>query len=99
MPDAIVVDVDLPDVNGTDILERLKADRVLGRIPVVVATAENDTRVEARCRALGCAAFAVKPCDPQRLIALLVPLPRRTGDGHAVPATERDAGAPRLSAR
>jgi CheY-like chemotaxis protein len=48
-------------------------------VPTIVVTAERDPSTEARCRAIGCAAFITKPCDPSQLIRILgalLPSPR-----------------------
>ena len=76
-PDAIVLDLGLPDMSGIDVLQQVKADAALARIPVVVATAEQGVGIEPRCRALGCAGFVVKPCPAEQLVAILAPLIRR----------------------
>jgi PAS domain S-box-containing protein len=59
-PDAIVLDIGLPDMSGWDVLEALKADPATAAIPVVVLTGIGDRR-EALAR--GAVAHFTKPAD------------------------------------
>jgi CheY-like chemotaxis protein len=63
--DAIVIiaDLNMPRLNGFEILQRLKSDAALSRIPVyVMTTTDNPVEIE-RCYELGAAAYLVKPLD------------------------------------
>ena len=60
---AIIADLNMPRLNGFEILQRLKSDEELSRIPVyVMTTTDNPTEIE-RCYELGAAAYLVKPLD------------------------------------
>jgi len=65
-PDLVVVDHRLPDVNGAEVCQRLRADRVTAATPIIAVTASPDD-----LRAEGCLADAVltKPCPLDTLIA------------------------------
>ena len=76
---AIILDLNMPRLNGTEVLRRLKGDRELGRIPVFVLTTTDDPLEIDRCYALGASACLVKPVDfgafgdmVQRLAGLLM---------------------------
>jgi CheY-like chemotaxis protein len=59
----IIADLNMPRLDGFEILERLKNDQELARIPVyVLTTTDNPTEIE-RCYQLGAAAYLVKPLD------------------------------------
>ncbi|MCL2442693.1 MAG: response regulator [Treponema sp.] len=61
IPDVILLDIMMPDINGFDVLERLKADvRYMG-IPVIFLTSLNDAAEEARGYEIGAADFIKKP--------------------------------------
>lgn len=62
-PDIVILDLKLPKVSGLEILERLKADPSLGRIPVVVLTASREERDLHRSYEHGANSFLVKPVD------------------------------------
>ena len=62
-PLLVLLDLNLPDMSGTDILEKLKADEKLRRVPVVVLTTTDDQREIQRCYALGCNVYITKPVE------------------------------------
>ena len=62
-PMLILLDLNLPDMSGTDILERVKKDERLRRAPVVVLTTTDDKGEIDRCYDLGCNVYITKPVD------------------------------------
>jgi two-component system cell cycle response regulator DivK len=65
MPDAIVLDLAMPRVDGWTVLKELRASSWTAHIPVVVLTARTDRRDEAL--QAGCNAYLAKPCTPEVL--------------------------------
>jgi CheY-like chemotaxis protein len=59
----ILLDLNLPDMSGVDILARLKASDKAHRIPVVVLTTTDDKVEIARCYDLGCSVYITKPLE------------------------------------
>jgi len=70
-PDVVLVDLHLPDLDGSEVLERLKADPATANIPVVVLSADATASQVARLRAAGAANYLTKPLDVERLMAVL----------------------------
>ena len=66
-PDAILLDVMMPGMDGPAVLARLKADPKTASIPVVFLTAKAMTSEHARLRDLGAAGVLTKPFDPVSL--------------------------------
>ena len=64
MPDAILLDVMMPGMDGPAVLERLKAEALTAGIPVIFLTAKAMTAEVARLKALGAAGVLTKPFDP-----------------------------------
>ena len=63
-PALILLDLNLPDMSGTDILAKIKADdSPLRRAPVVVLTTTDDKVEIQRCYDLGCNVYITKPVD------------------------------------
>lgn len=62
-PLLILLDLNLPDMSGTDILEKVKADERLRRAPVVILTTTDDKTEIQRCYDLGCNVYISKPVD------------------------------------
>jgi CheY-like chemotaxis protein len=63
MPLLILLDLNLPVLDGFQVLERLKADERTKHIPVICLTTVDDPRDIARCYALGCSVYITKPVD------------------------------------
>lgn len=62
-PLLVLLDLNLPVLNGYQVLERMKADERLKRIPVIILTTTDDTREVERCYDLGCNVYITKPVD------------------------------------
>jgi CheY-like chemotaxis protein len=67
-PDAIVLDVALPDIDGWEVIRRIKGDELLAGIPVFFASMLDDPEAGL---ALGAKDYFVKPVDPSRLLGAL----------------------------
>ncbi len=64
----LLLDIRLPKVDGTTVLERLKADDLLKRIPVIMLTTTDDPREVDRCHELGCSMYIVKPVEYENFV-------------------------------
>ena len=65
-PLLILLDLNLPDMFGTDILKRLKENEHLRVTPVVVLTTTDDKTEIQRCYDLGCNVYVTKPVDYEK---------------------------------
>ncbi len=70
-PHLILLDLDLADVPGEQVLRQLKAHHETRHIPVVVLSASNAPESIQRLLAAGAIEYLTKPLDVQRLLALL----------------------------
>ncbi len=59
----ILLDLNLPDMTGIDILARVKSDEHLKRTPVIVLTTTDDKVEIQKCYDLGCNVYITKPVD------------------------------------
>jgi len=66
-PDAIVLDVMMPGMDGWETCTRLKCDCATESIPVILLTAANDLELSDHARAVGASAILEKPCTGDRL--------------------------------
>lgn len=62
-PALVLLDLNLPDMSGTSILEKIKQDDHLHRTPVVVLTTTDDKVEIDRCYDLGCNVYITKPVN------------------------------------
>jgi pilus assembly protein CpaE len=95
-PDVVIVDLKLPDINGFDIIQRLRAAKEFSLIPIIVITGKSELGDKVKAFALGADDYLVKPFALEELIARLGTLARR---GNAMKfAREIDADKDRKSA-
>ena len=66
-PDLIVLDITIPELNGYEVLEKLKANPQVAYIPVVIVSARNETEDETRAMQAGAADYITKPWPPGEL--------------------------------
>jgi CheY-like chemotaxis protein len=67
-PDLILLDVDMPDIDGLQTLCRLKQSPHLASIPVVMVTGHSEKEMVVKCLQAGAADFAVKPLERLNLL-------------------------------
>ena len=68
-PDLILLDVNMPDVDGFELVETIKAEGRLSSIPIIFLTAKKDKESERKAMALGAADYVTKPFADADLIA------------------------------
>jgi CheY-like chemotaxis protein len=59
----ILLDLNLPDMSGTEILQHIKENPFTKRLPVVILTTTDDAREIQRCYDLGANVYITKPVD------------------------------------
>jgi DNA-binding response OmpR family regulator len=78
-PDLMLLDMDMPRLDGLGVLETLRR-RLIGRaVPVIVVTAHDDPAIESRCIELGAEDYITKPIQPASLVARTRAVLRRVG--------------------
>src|SRR5262245_35496644 len=70
-PDLVLLDLNLPKVNGLEILRRLKNHRQFKAIPVIMLTSSDEDRDIHAAYHLGANSYIVKPVDFDRLLELV----------------------------
>jgi two-component system, cell cycle response regulator DivK len=68
-PDLILMDVQLPLIDGYEATRRIKSNAELRSIPVIAVTSYALSGDEAKARAAGCDAYVAKPFSPRQLLA------------------------------
>ena len=84
-PDAMVLDLILPDGSGVDVLEDL---RRWSKLPVIVLSAVGDEREKVRALDVGADDYITKPFGTDELLARLRAVLRRVGDEDGEPRVE-----------
>jgi two-component system, cell cycle response regulator DivK len=68
-PDLILMDMQLPVLDGYEATRRIKADPAVAHIPVIAVTSYALSGDEAKTKAAGCNAYVAKPFSPRQLLA------------------------------
>ena len=68
-PDLILMDIQIPVMDGYEATRRIKADAALASVPIIAVTSYALAGDEAKTRAAGCDAYIAKPFSPRQLLA------------------------------
>jgi two-component system cell cycle response regulator DivK len=68
-PDLILMDIQLPGMDGYEATRRIKADPVLHHIPIIAVTSYALSGDDAQAFAAGCDSYVAKPFSPRALLA------------------------------
>jgi CheY-like chemotaxis protein len=60
----VLLDINMPGLDGVEVLRQIKADPEARKIPVLMLTTTDDPREVNRCYELGCNIYITKPVDP-----------------------------------
>ena len=77
LPDAMVLDINMPGLDGFGVLEQMRAVPRWAAIPAMVLTARNRTEDVRRAMSLGARDYLTKPFDDQQLLLRVARLVRR----------------------
>ena len=76
-PGILIIDLKMPEMDGFEILERLRRDVKFSTIPVIVITAKDELSEKLKAFELGADDYLVKPFQPEELVARMGILTRR----------------------
>ena len=65
---AIVCDVNMPRMNGLEMVEKLRAEGKADKVPILMLTTEGQDEMKAQGKAAGAKAWIVKPFNPPQLL-------------------------------
>lgn len=70
-PMLAILDIRMPRLDGIQVLERIKADPVLTKIPVIMLTTTSDKEAVEECQRIGSAYYVVKPVEYEKFVAAI----------------------------
>jgi len=68
-PDLILMDIQLPGIDGYEATRRIRAIPELAKVPIIAVTSYALSGDEAKTRAAGCDGYVAKPFSPRQLLA------------------------------
>ena len=80
--DLIVTDINMPDINGLELVSFVKGNQAYRSIPLIIISTESSDRDRQKGLSLGADAYLVKPFDPDDLLQIardLLQSPQRNG--------------------
>jgi two-component system KDP operon response regulator KdpE len=84
-PDVILLDLGLPDLDGIDVLQRL---REWSAVPVLILSVRDQEQVKVRAFEVGADDYVTKPFSTAELLARLAAIQRRSSGGHESPTLD-----------
>lgn len=78
MPDAIILDLNMPGVSGREALAAIRRKAAMNRVPVIIVSGLNSTEEKSAEFGLGADDYVTKPFDPAELLARVENAVRRT---------------------
>ena len=70
----LLLDLHMPKIDGVELLRRIKAERALATLPVIILSTTDNPVEKAECAHLGCTHFLTKPLDFARFAEALAAL-------------------------
>ncbi len=67
-PLLLLLDINMPRVDGVEVLRQLKSEPAHAQIPVIMLTTTDDPREVKRCYDLGCSSYVTKPVDYDKFV-------------------------------
>lgn len=68
-PDLILLDINMPEIGGFEVMRALQADPRWQKVPVIFLTADRSTETEVECFRMGACDFITKPFEPQIMLS------------------------------
>jgi two-component system chemotaxis response regulator CheY len=65
----VVLDLNMPDINGIEVVEFIRGQDKLRSLPIIIVTTRGDDSSRDRALAAGASRFMVKPFDPDEILA------------------------------
>ncbi len=79
MPDLVISDLNVPQLNGLQLIEQIKASDFFNSIPVMILSGEDSSEMRIKCLNAGADDYVVKPFNPRELEARIKVILRRMG--------------------
>ena len=67
----VISDINMPEMNGIDLIKTLRCDGNYKTIPIIILTTESQENMKQKGKEAGATAWVVKPFPPEQLIAVI----------------------------
>jgi len=70
----LLLDINLPGINGIEVLRRMKEHKVLKQVPVLMLSTTDDPKEVETCHSIGCNLYVTKPTEPDAFAQVMARL-------------------------
>ena len=70
-PDLVITDINMPKMNGFEVIKTLRGEKIQTTIPIIVLTTEFSDEMKAKAKSSGATAWIVKPFDDKNLVSVI----------------------------
>jgi len=70
-PYVLLLDIRMPKIDGIEVLQKIKANEYLRKMPVIMLTTTDDPREIEKCHQIGCNNYITKPMDYSQFIEVI----------------------------
>ena len=74
IPYLLLLDINMPGIDGIEVLKQVKEDAKLRKMPVIMLTTTDDPREVEKCHKLGCNSYVAKPVDYDQFVEAILQL-------------------------
>jgi two-component system chemotaxis response regulator CheY len=64
----LITDLDMPEMNGMELVRHVRAMPEYKNIPIIILTTESDTKIKQKAKAIGATGWITKPFTPKQLV-------------------------------
>ncbi len=68
MPDLIITDLEMPEMDGFELIKRVKQTGIFNEVPIIVLSCRDSSNDRIECLRLGADDYMVKPFNPEELL-------------------------------
>ncbi len=79
LPDIIIADINMPEMNGYEFIEQVRSSGFLSNIPLMMLSGHDNSENRIQCLEAGADDYVVKPFNPKELSARINGILRRSG--------------------
>ena len=80
--DLVITDINMPNMNGLELISEIKKDKLLNTIPTVIVTTEGSEKIVQECMKMGASGYIKKPFQPEELKNVLNTIIGEERDGN-----------------
>jgi len=70
-PDLVITDINMPNLDGFGVIEKIRSGKICSRVPILVLTTESGADLKGKAREMGATGWIVKPFEDKKLLDVI----------------------------